>query len=134
MKYSVESFSTEEQRNLNLPLALPPVVPEKLLKGAAAAAVGVGPGAELEEEEAFKTDAKGLPANWRRSSEALTSAALLPLLLTGTGFAPDGTAAAAVWAPKRSKMFGVLFSEADAGSWDAAKGLVAFPYEKLVLL
>ena len=88
------------------------MVPEKLLKGAAAAAVGVGPGAELEEEEAFKTDAKGLPANWRRSSEALTSAALLPLLLTGTGFAPDGTAAAgsceraAVWRQKFADDFG----------------------------
>jgi len=61
------------------PLAFPPVVTvlvkgELLKIGLAAAAVG-GPvdgcGVE-EEEEALRTDAKGLPANCRRSSEALS--------------------------------------------------------------
>ena len=88
---------------------------------AAAAAVG-GPvdgcGVE-EEEEALRTDAKGLPANCRRSSEALSE-----------GGAAEGTgavAAAGPDTPKRSKMLGVPLSDA-AGSGAAAKGLVAFEF------
>lgn len=98
------------------------LVKGELLKiGLAAAAVG-GPvdgcGVE-EEEEALRTDAKGLPANCRRSSEALSE-----------GGAAEGTgavAAAGPDTPKRSKMLGVPLSDA-AGSGAAAKGLVAFEF------
>ena len=72
-------------------------------------------------EEAFKTDAKGLPANWRRSSEALSEAAFEAA--GATGAAPE--AAAGAETPKRSKMFGVPESEAALAS-GAAKGFVAF--------
>lgn len=107
-------------------MAFPPVVTvlvkgELLKIGLAAAAVG-GPvdgcGVE-EEEEALRTDAKGLPANCRRSSEALSE-----------GGAAEGTgavAAAGPDTPKRSKMLGVPLSDA-AGSGAAAKGLVAFEF------
>lgn len=99
------------------------LVKGELLKiGLAAAAVG-GPvdgcGVEEEEEEALRTDAKGLPANCRRSSEALSE-----------GGAAEGTgavAAAGPDTPKRSKMLGVPLSDA-AGSGAAAKGLVAFEF------
>ena len=98
------------------------LVKGELLKiGLAAAAVG-GPvdgcGVE-EEEEALRTDAKGLPANCRRSSEALSE-----------GGAAEGTGAvtaAGPDTPKRSKMLGVPLSDA-AGSGAAAKGLVAFEF------
>ena len=98
------------------------LVKGELLKiGLAAAAVGGrvdGCGVE-EEEEALRTDAKGLPANCRRSSEALSE-----------GGAAEGTgavAAAGPDTPKRSKMLGVPLSDA-AGSGAAAKGLVAFEF------
>ena len=71
------------------------------------------------EDVALRTDAKGLPANCRRSSEALSE-----------GGAAEGTgavAAAGPDTPKRSKMLGVPLSDA-AGSGAAAKGLVAFEF------
>ena len=73
-------------------------------------------------EVEFKTDAKGLPANCRRSSElfGLPGAADE---LTGAAAACDGGADT----PKRSRMFGVLLSaEPPVGSGAAANGLVAF--------
>ena len=98
------------------------LVKGELLKiGLAAAAVG-GPvdgcGVE-EEEEALRTDAKGLPANCRRSSEALSEG--------GAAEGTDAVAAAGPDTPKRSKMLGVPLSDA-AGSGAAAKGLVAFEF------
>lgn len=103
------------------------LVKGELLKiGLAAAAVG-GPvdgcGVEEEEEEALRTDAKGLPANCRRSSEALSEGGAAE----GTGAAAAATPAAGPDTPKRSKMLGVPLSDA-AGSGAAAKGLVAFEF------
>ena len=84
-------------------------------------------------EVEFKTDAKGLPANCRRSSElfGLPGAADE---LTGAAAVGAGAGAAAACdggadTPKRSRMFGVLLSAAEppvGGSGAAAKGLVAF--------
>ena len=81
--------------------------------------------------EEFKTDAKGLPANCRRSSElfGLPGAADE---LTGAAAVGAGAGAAAACdggadTPKRSRMFGVLLStEPPVGSGAAANGLVAF--------
>ena len=73
-------------------------------------------------EEAFKTDAKGLPANCRRSSEALSEAAPEA---AGAAGAAAGAPPAGAETPKRSKMLGVPESEAALAS-GAAKGLVAF--------
>lgn len=82
-------------------------------------------------EVEFKTDAKGLPANCRRSSElfGLPGAADE---LTGAAAVGAGAGAAAACdggadTPKRSRMFGVLLSaEPPVGSGAAANGLVAF--------
>ena len=75
-------------------------------------------------EEAFKTDAKGLPANCRRSSEALSEAAPEAAEAVEAG-AAAGAPPAGADTPKRSKMLGVPESEAALAS-GAAKGLVAF--------
>ena len=104
------------------------LVKGELLKiGLAAAAVG-GPvdgcGVE-EEEEALRTDAKGLPASWRRSSDALSDAppdawdagaTAADAPLPPAGAPPSGI-------PNKSRMLGVLFSE-DAGSGAVANGFV----------
>ena len=96
------------------------LVKGELLKIGLAAVGGPVDGCGVEEEEeALRTDAKGLPANCRRSSEALSE-----------GGAAEGTgavAAAGPDTPKRSKMLGVPLSDA-AGSGAAAKGLVAFEF------
>ena len=80
-------------------------------------------------EVEFKTDAKGLPANCRRSSELFGLPGAADEL---TGAAAVGAGAAAACdggadTPKRSRMFGVLLSaEPPVGSGAAANGLVAF--------
>ena len=75
-------------------------------------------GSVVEEEEALRTDAKGLPANCRRSSEALSAPP------AGAAAGAAGVAAGAD-TPKRSRMLGVAASEAALGS-GAAKGFVPF--------
>ena len=70
------------------------------------------------EDVALRTDAKGLPANWRRSSDALSDAgaAAADAPLPPAGTPPSGI-------PNKSRMLGVLFSE-DAGSGAEANGFV----------
>ena len=80
--------------------------------------------------EEFKTDAKGLPANCRRSSELFGLPAWAADELTGAAAGGGAAAVAAAAAcgadtPKRSRMFGVS-AEPPVGSGAAAKGLVAF--------
>ena len=100
------------------------LVKGELLKIGLAAVGGPVDGCGVEgEEEALRTDAKGLPANCRRSSEALSEGGAAE----GTGAAAAATPAAGPDTPKRSKMLGVPLSDA-AGSGAAAKGLVAFEF------
>ena len=77
------------------------------------------------EDVALRTDAKGLPANWRRSSDALSDAppdawdagaAAADAPLPPAGAPPSGI-------PNKSRILGVLFSE-DAGSGAVANGFV----------
>ena len=74
-------------------------------------------------EVALRTDAKGLPANCRRSSEALSAPGAPVAGATAAGGAAGVAAGADT--PKRSRMLGVAASEAALGS-GAAKGFVAF--------
>ena len=107
-------------------MAFPPVV-TVLVKGELLKIGLVGPVdgcgvVEEAEEVALRTDAKGLPANCRRSSEALSDEEAGAAAAVGAGAA--AAAPAGPETPKRSKMLGVPLSEA-AGS-GAAKGFVAF--------
>ena len=108
-------------------MAFPPVV-TVLVKGELLKIGLVGPVdgcgvVEEAEEVALRTDAKGLPANCRRSSEALSDEEAGAAAAVGAG-AAAAAAPAGPETPKRSKMLGVPLSEA-AGS-GAAKGFVAF--------
>lgn len=98
---------------MRLPLALPPVVAAKgeLLKAGSPV-----DGCEVDvEEEAFKTEAKGLPASCRRSSEAL----LFEFEAEGAAALPGGGPET----PNKSSMLGV--PSETAGSETSANGFVA---------
>ena len=78
------------------------------------------------EEVALRTDANGLPASWRRSSDAFSeppAAAAAAAADGGAAVVVDAPAAPPSGTPNRSRMLGVLLSEA-AGSGAAANGFV----------